>query len=71
MVARLPRAQEEVRTEPMRHTGDTVGNGDESSVLCARARHNRSLSRELNVEAQEGIRAEQDQREISSTNVER
>jgi hypothetical protein len=49
LVARLLRAQEEVRAEPMRDAGHTVGDGNECSALGARARHDRSLPRELNI----------------------
>jgi hypothetical protein len=54
----------------VRDTGDTAGDGDECSALGARARHNCSLPRELDVESHQGARAEQDETEASSANVE-
>lgn len=52
------------------YTADTVGNRDKSCSLGTRSRNDCSLPGNLNVQADEGARAKQEDREVSGSDVE-
>ena len=52
------------------YTADTVGNRDKRSSLGTRSGHDCGLPGNLNVQADEGARAKQEDREVSGSDVE-
>lgn len=58
------------RLESKTYTADTVGNSDKCRSFGSGSRNNCSLPRDLNVQADEGTRTKQEDREVSGSDVE-
>lgn len=70
LISRLLAGEEEVGREPMTSTADTIGDGDQCSSLSTRSGYYSRLPGDMNVQTDEGSRAEKDQGEVSCASVE-
>lgn len=70
LIPGLLAGEEEVRREPMTHTANTIGDGNECSPLGARSGNDSRLPRNLDVETDKRSRAEKDQGKVSGASIE-